>query len=149
MTAYKEGTLGWLRAHIAAELAELDSPLLEADLLLAHFADKDRSWIHVHANDPVPKELNRAALAACVRRKMREPLQYITGECDFDGLPVIVGPGCLVPRPETELLVERAARVFDGTVFLDWGTGTGCRDRSRFCSESRCRYSSSGSMLGL
>ena len=126
MTAYKAGSIGELRAHIAAALSELDSPLLEADLLLAHFANKDRSWVHAHANDPVPEELSRAALAACARRKKREPLQYITGVCDFDGLPVTVSPGCLVPRPETELLVERAASVFDGTAFLDWGTGTGC-----------------------
>ena len=126
MTAYKEGSIGALRSRIAAELAELDSPRLEADLILAHHAGKDRSWVHAHADAPAPAELVRSALETCARRAAREPLQYILGVCDFDGLPVSVGPGCLVPRPETELLVECASSVFDGTTFLDWGTGTGC-----------------------
>ena len=124
--ACKAGSIGELRAHVAAELSELDSPLLEADLLIVHCASQNRTWVHAHANDVAPDELTRSVLAACARRKAREPLQYITGTCDFDGLPVSVFPGCLVPRPETELLVERAASVFDGTAFLDWGTGTGC-----------------------
>ncbi|MGI6075878.1 MAG: peptide chain release factor N(5)-glutamine methyltransferase [Pyramidobacter sp.] len=123
---YKEGTLGALRSAIANELSELDSPRLEADLIIAHYAGKDRSWLHGHTEDQAPPELRRSALEACARRKKREPLQYILGVCDFDGLPVTVEEGCLVPRPETELLVECAARYFDGGTFLDWGTGTGC-----------------------
>ncbi len=119
-------SIGRLRARIVGELKDLDSPHLEADLIIAHHAGKDRSWVHAHLLDPAPRELVRAALDSCARRAAREPLQYITGVCDFDGLPVNVTRGCLVPRPETELLVECAARFFDGTVFLDWGTGTGC-----------------------
>ncbi len=119
-------SVGALRARIAARLRALDSPLLEADLIIAHHAGRDRSWVHAHAPDPAPDRLARAALASCERRAAREPLQYITGVCDFDGLAVNVGRGCLVPRPETELLVECAASVFDGTSFLDWGAGTGC-----------------------
>jgi len=115
-----------LRAFIIDELKELEGPQLEADLLLAHCAGKDRPWVHAHAPDPVSEIFVSAALSACARRKKREPLQYITGECDFCGLAVTVTPGCLVPRPETELLVECAASHFDGTAFLDWGTGTGC-----------------------
>ncbi len=119
-------TLGELRAQLIALLKGLDSPQLEADLLLAHFLQKDRAWVHAHAPDPVPMTAAEQVLAAGERRKRHEPLQYITGECDFCGLSVIVTPGCLVPRPETELLVECAAAHFDGTAFLDWGTGTGC-----------------------
>lgn len=129
MTTYRacrEGTIGALRAFIAAELSALDSPLLEADIIIASCAGRDRTWVHAHAPDPAPDKLTREARAACARRKKREPLQYIFGRCDFCGLDVTVTPGCLVPRPETELLVECAASVFDGTTFLDWGTGTGC-----------------------
>ncbi len=115
-----------MRAEIVAELAELDSPHLEADLILAHCACSDRSWVHAHANDEISREFCERVLELTERRKNREPLQYIFGECDFDGLPVIVGEGCLVPRPETELLVECASQFFDGGTFLDWGTGTGC-----------------------
>jgi release factor glutamine methyltransferase len=123
---YSGDTLSALRASIISELSALDSPHLEADLILAHYAGKDRSWVHGHAADTVPDELRRQALEACARRKKREPLQYILGVCDFDGLPVTVEEGCLVPRPETELLVQCAAEHFDGGTFLDWGTGTGC-----------------------
>ncbi|MST56538.1 peptide chain release factor N(5)-glutamine methyltransferase [Pyramidobacter sp. SM-530-WT-4B] len=123
---YKPGTLGELRALLAAELKELDSPLLEADLILAHYAGKDRAWVHVHLPDAAPAAVAEAALSACARRKAREPLQYVLGCCDFDGLSLLVEAGCLVPRPETELLVECAAANFDGGAFLDWGTGTGC-----------------------
>lgn len=126
MMPYKEGTLGALRSAIAAELGELNSPRLEADLIIAHYAGKDPSWVHAHAEDAPSPAVRRSALEACARRKKREPLQYILGVCSFDGLPVTVEEGCLVPRPETELLVECAARYFDGGTFLDWGTGTGC-----------------------
>ncbi len=126
MTRNNYRTLGDLRAKIVDELTELDSPLLEADLILAGCAGRDRSWVHAHARDEVSREFCERVLALTERRKNREPLQYLLGECDFDGLPVIVEPGCLVPRPETELLVECAARFFDGGTFLDWGTGTGC-----------------------
>ncbi len=115
-----------MRAAIVAELAELDSPLLEADLILAHCAGRGRSWVHAHAQDEISQKFCDRVLALTSRRKNREPLQYLFGECDFDGLSVIVEPGCLVPRPETELLVECAALFFDGGTFLDWGTGTGC-----------------------
>lgn len=124
--AYKSGSLGGLRAFLAAELKDLDSPRLEADLILAHYVGKNRTWLHAHLPDAVPAAAAKAALLACARRKKREPLQYILGCCDFDGLSLFVETGCLVPRPETELLVECAAKNFDGGTFLDWGTGTGC-----------------------
>lgn len=123
---YSPGTVGSLRSEIAAALSELDSPLLEADLLIAYCAGKDRAWVHTHMPDPAPEGLVDAARRACGRRREREPLQYITGGCDFDGLEMTVLPGCLVPRPETELLVQCAAEHFGGGTFIDWGTGTGC-----------------------
>ncbi len=123
---YSPGTLGELRAAVVARLRGLDSPQLEADAILSHFAGRGREWVHAHAPDAVSEDFRSRAMAACERRQNREPLQYILGECDFDGLTVIVEEGCLVPRPETELLVECAARFFDGGTFLDWGTGTGC-----------------------
>ena len=119
-------SIGCLRKAVAAELAELESPLLEADLIIAAMAERDRAWVHCHSADPAPESLKEKVLHAASRRKKREPLQYILGFCDFDGLSVLVGPGCLVPRPETEFLVECAAGLFDGTAFLDWGIGTGC-----------------------
>jgi release factor glutamine methyltransferase len=67
-----------------------------------------------------------AFLEAVSRRKEREPLQYILGSCPFMDLSIAVGPGCLIPRPETEMLVVESRKHFSGGVFLDWGTGSGC-----------------------
>ena len=129
MTAYKEGSIGALRSRIAAELAELDSPRLEADLILAHHAGKDRSWVHAHVDDPAPAELVRSALETCARRAAREPLQYILGEWEFMGLPFFVGPGALIPRQDTETLCEAALgwlKNRPGARVLDLCCGTGC-----------------------
>ena len=67
----------------------------------------------------------------CLRRENREPLQYILGEWEFFGLPIKVRPESLIPRPETELLVEQALResaeiYLTSIIILDIGTGTGC-----------------------
>jgi len=71
---------------------------------------------------------HRSRLAAWVaRRRLGEPLQYITGRAHFFGEVVRVGPGCLIPRPETELLVERALKGLPpGARLLDLATGSGC-----------------------
>jgi len=73
-------------------------------------------------------ERRRSRLAGWVaRRRLGEPLQYITGRAHFFGEVVRVGPGCLVPRPETELLVERALDNLPAkTHLLDLATGSGC-----------------------
>lgn len=118
--------IGALRRRISEELAGLDSPRLEADILLSHFLGKNRAFLHAHP-EYVPNRAELAAIESAVsRRRAREPLQYIIGKCTFDGLEIGVSKGCLVPRPETELLVQCAAENFPGGAFLDWGTGTGC-----------------------
>ncbi|MDY3869458.1 MAG: peptide chain release factor N(5)-glutamine methyltransferase [Pyramidobacter sp.] len=123
---YNPGTVGWLRKYALSQLSGLDSPALEADYILEHFLGQNRPWIHAHPDAPVQDAARHAVMEACRRRQAREPLQYILGQCDFCGMSVRVDEGCLVPRPETELLVEAASDVFDGGTFLDWGTGTGC-----------------------
>lgn len=76
---------------------------------------------------PVTAE-DRMQLSAMVRRRLTgEPLQYILGEWAFMGLPMRVGPGALIPRPETELLCELALKeIKPGDVVLDLCCGTGC-----------------------
>jgi release factor glutamine methyltransferase len=64
-----------------------------------------------------------------LRRTKGEPLQYLTGEQEFFGLGFMVGPGVLIPRPETEILVEKAVKLIGERLearFLDIGTGSGC-----------------------
>lgn len=126
MKVNKTLNLRTLRREILNLLQKLDSPVLEADYIMCHYTGMSRARLHGHITDSVEETVVEKIRAAAARRAEHEPLQYILGECDFDGLPVIVTPGCLVPRPETELLVECAAECFDGSVFMDWGTGTGC-----------------------
>jgi release factor glutamine methyltransferase len=125
-------------SRIAA--AGIERPWLEADLLLCFLTGMERSELIAHQDRSFPEELSQKLDAALLRRTAREPLQYITGTCSFMGMPFKVGPGCLVPRPETELLVLEARRSFQGNVFVDWGTGSGCIASAVLADfpESRC-----------
>jgi len=109
----------------------VEAARLEAELLVAHALGVDRLRLFLALDRPVTgAEIDRAR-DALVRRGRREPAAYITGSREFYGRPFRVGPGVLVPRPETELLVDRAREIAKerGTNALriaDVGTGSGC-----------------------
>ncbi len=87
----------------------VEAPEREAARLLAHAWG--RPWADLYLErEAVPAGVASAFQAALVRRAAREPFAYIAGRCSFAGIDLAVGPGCLVPRPETELLVEEAFR---------------------------------------
>ena len=118
-----------LQAVQTLESEGVESPRLEAELLLAHAAGTNRAWVLAHPERPLtPKELTRFRDLAA-RRARREPLAYITGHREFFGLDLAVDPRVLIPRPETELLVERAldlARRLSGPALVaDVGAGSG------------------------
>ncbi len=106
--------------------AGVDSPRLDAQVLAAHALGQDRSWILAHPEEAIVGEHLQGLL---MRRKNREPLAYIVGEREFYGRRFFVDPDVLVPRQETEFLVERAKLwmndVEDWSI-LDVGTGSGC-----------------------
>ncbi len=108
--------------------AGIESPRTDARVLLAHALGvrNDSLLAAVHV-DEEPLRTFRALLA---RRQAREPLAYITGHKEFFSLDFEVGPGALIPRPETEILIEESLREFpDGDAaleVLDLGTGSGC-----------------------
>lgn len=112
----------------AARLAEanVDKPRQTAELLLAHALERDRVYLIAHPEAPVPDEALGRFESLIERRANREPLQYILGWQEFYGLKFAVRPGALIPRPETELLVEQAlARLEAGDRVCDLGTGSG------------------------
>lgn len=110
------------RAARRLEAAGCDSPRLEAELLLAHALGLERAQLYMRpvVNPPLAfEELLR-------RREAREPVAYITGRRAFRRLTFEVDTRVLIPRPETELLVEVALGVPSGARVHDVGTGSGC-----------------------
>ena len=98
-------------------------------MLLAHVLHRDYAWLVAHDDyDVTPDELEQInALAA--RRAVGEPIAYLLGERDFYGRTFRCSPAALIPRPETELLIERALLRLPADAsprVLDIGTGTGC-----------------------
>jgi release factor glutamine methyltransferase len=119
-----EDTIGMRLAEAAQRLgAAVETPRLDAELLLAHALGVSRTWLAVHTGESVEPRQFAALLA---RRAAGEPLAYILGYKDFWTLRLLVTPAVLVPRPETELLVELALR-HDAprTRVADLGTGSG------------------------
>lgn len=116
--------LHWTADYFAGK--KIASARLEAELLLAATLDLDRVGLYVNFERP----LDAAELAAfrqqVQRRAKGEPVQYILGETEFWSLPFTVCPAVLVPRADTEVLVEEAlARMKDSDSVLDVGTGSG------------------------
>ena len=101
---------------------------VDAEWLLAHSLQTPRSWLFAHSGDAVPAEAAVRFAALLARRQAGEPVAYLTGSQGFWTLDLAVSPATLVPRPETELLVERAlARipVNSASHVADLGTGSG------------------------
>jgi release factor glutamine methyltransferase len=108
----------------AARAAGVDR--LDAQLLLGAVLDKPRAWLLAHGDAPVADAARCRALIA--RRAAGEPLAYLLGEKEFHGLRLQVGPEVLVPRPDTETLVDWALELLPATstaAVLDLGTGSG------------------------
>jgi release factor glutamine methyltransferase len=101
----------------------------EAASLVAHLLNRDRTYVITNADSVLsPSEVLRLR-ELVERRAAGEPLQYITGHQEFFKLDFEVGPGVLIPRPETELLVEKALELIPAgsrMSFCDIGTGSGC-----------------------
>lgn len=100
-------------------------PAGEAQLLAAHAAGRPRSWVLAHDEEEADAAAD-ALRALYARRQAGEPIAYITGEREFYSLEFVVTPDVLIPRPETELLVDLAvARLPQRGHLLDVGTGSG------------------------
>ncbi len=105
----------------------LASPRLEAELLLAHVLQGDRLGLYTQSDRPLDDEELEAYRGLLRRRVAGEPAAYLTGAREFYGLAFRVGPAVLVPRPETELLVDRTRALEPAPRrLLDLGTGSGC-----------------------
>ncbi|MCF7792548.1 MAG: peptide chain release factor N(5)-glutamine methyltransferase [Candidatus Cloacimonetes bacterium] len=103
------------------------NPKLDAELIISHFTGINRLELNLHADDEVSEESQIKIKKAIQRRIDHEPIQYILGETEFYGLQIKVNPSVLIPRPETELLVEK---IIDENPaeksILEIGSGSGC-----------------------
>jgi release factor glutamine methyltransferase len=118
-------------AHALAEAAALGIARIDAQLLLLHVLGRrgeERAWLIAHDDDALAPELHRQFLALCGRRAGGEPLAYLTGAKEFFGLPLAVDARVLVPRPDTETIVEWALELLrdrNAPRVIDLGTGSG------------------------
>ena len=118
---------------LGADAAEdLDDAGLQADLLYGEAAHRDRAQVIAAGAHPAPSEARAAFEALLARRLAHEPLAYILGRREFYGMTFAVGPGCLIPRPETETVVEAALAAIHAhprarrlVQVADIGTGSG------------------------
>ncbi|HXU21445.1 MAG TPA: peptide chain release factor N(5)-glutamine methyltransferase [Verrucomicrobiae bacterium] len=132
--ALKEG-MAQLRA------AAVPSSTLAAELLLMHALDRDRTWLYTHPEDGLDASVARKYFAMIARRAAGEPTQYLTGKQEFWGLEFEVNPDVLIPRPETEHVIEvalerlgargikinmRTGEPNPPLRIADVGTGSGC-----------------------
>ncbi len=108
-------------------LASSNLPDSEAKSLAQHALGVSRAWLVARLDDPIDVQQARAIERLYARRQGGEPVAYITGEREFHSLDFAVGPAVLIPRPETELLVDLAlgALAGRGGRVLDLGTGSG------------------------
>jgi release factor glutamine methyltransferase len=102
-----------------------------AGLLLCHAIGIDRTHLLTKSEEQIDDVKYKAYLGLVERRAAGEPVQYLTGHQEFYGLDFFVSPDVLIPRPETELLVEQALKIVDTQglkrpLIVDVGTGSGC-----------------------
>jgi release factor glutamine methyltransferase len=112
-------------AVIALQAAGCDTPRLDAELLLAHVLGVGRAAIIASPSRPLEPDEARLFMDLAARRRSREPVAYILGEKGFRRLLLSVDPRVLVPRPETEFVVEAALSLPAQSRVVDVGTGSG------------------------
>ncbi len=125
-----ETTVAALVSRLRAQFAQagVDAPGRDARLILAAVLGCDGARLHAHPERAVPADALRRTEALALRRIRREPMAYIMGEREFWSMPFLVSPDVLIPRPESELLVERAVALLGGRRapgVLDLGAGSG------------------------
>lgn len=109
------------------ESAEIAEAKLDARLLLEYVCGTDRNTLLIHGDREVSEEEYKSYVNYIAKRKKHVPLQYITGVQEFMGLEFAVNENVLIPRQDTEILVEEVMRhLHDGMRILDMCTGSGC-----------------------
>lgn len=106
----------------------ISSALLDAEIILAHTLRKSRTWLHAHGDEQLSLREREIASARLDLRLDRTPIAYIIGHKEFYGRLFKVSPSVLIPRPESETIIELLDNLCDGSTktLVDVGTGSGC-----------------------
>jgi len=137
--------LNWITGYFTEK--EIDSPRLSAEILLGHVLGLKRIELYTQFDKLIDKEQLRQLHALVKRAGQDEPVAYLTGKTEFYSIELNVTPACMIPRPETELLVERAieflrARTAEDATkqdgLISGGTHTGARFVCDLCTGSGC-----------
>ena len=130
MNEIKIDNLGFLINSISLQLNESDTPRLDSQVLLSEILEKSRSWIISHPEVHLTKDQNKRLSIAMDKLNNGIPLPYILGKWEFYNLEFKINPNVLIPRPETELLVDKAIQWLNSNPksrhAADIGTGSGC-----------------------
>ena len=118
--------LKWTEQYFQSKGVE--SPRIDAEVLLSHVLHKERIYLYVHFDEPLEVDELAKYKELIKKRTMRIPVAYILGEKEFMGLNFMVNPFVLIPRPDTEILVEAVIerlKKIESPEFVDIGTGSG------------------------
>jgi release factor glutamine methyltransferase len=135
-------TVQQVLAAAQARLADSDTPRLDAELLLCHLLEKNRAWLRAWPERALTADEQAAFDELVARRAAGEPVAYLTGRRAFWSLELKVTPATLIPRPDTETLVEWALELIppDAALTLaDLGTGSGAIALALGRERPRCR----------
>lgn len=105
-----------------------ETPELEAETLLAHVLNTSRTYLHAFCETRLTQDQEKKFVNCLMRRRNQEPIAYITGTREFWSLDLVVSPDTLIPRPETELLVQSVLDIYPHSAAIkiaDLGTGSG------------------------
>ena len=114
---------------LITSLVALPLPRAEVRMLVSHVLQRDTAWLVAHDDDIASPDEQRRIESLAAKRAQGEPMAYLLGEREFFGRTFACSPAALIPRPETEHLVEQALTLIEDTAcptILDVGTGTGC-----------------------
>lgn len=134
--------LKWTESYFTEK--GIETPRLDAEVLLSHVLKKERIYLYVHFDEPLESGELAEYRELVKQRVQHVPVAYLTGSREFMGLDFAVTPAVLIPRPETELLVQTAIerlREMDGEkIFADIGAGSGaiCLSVLRYVPDARC-----------
>lgn len=130
-----------LLEEAARQFTDSDSPRLDAEVLLTHALHKPRSYLRAFAEVDVDAEIEQAFALLVARRAAGEPVAHLTGQREFWSLPLQVTADTLIPRPDTELLVEQALEHIPANAdwrIADLGTGSGAIALAIASERPRC-----------